>query len=168
MTTVIPTAVPTDENYIVQWVPTIAGANGPTVAEFNAGVDLTYYFTPDGWNPGGDQATVADDRLTASQTFEQPGKVTDTLDVIYVTNPAVPAEDVAALTLVKDASGFIVVRKAVAHDTAIATTQKVTVMPIKCGVPRDMAPEANGVFKIAQKLFVTNKVRRNVSVAASA
>ena len=166
MTTTIPTAVPTDENYLVQWVPTIAGAAGPTVAEFNAGVDITFYFTPDGWKPGGDQATVKDERLASSQSFEQPGKETNSLEVVYVTNPLVPAENVAAVTLAKGTSGYIVVRKAVAHDTAIATTHKVDVWPVKAGVQRDVAPEANGVFKIAQKLFVTNLVRRNVSVVS--
>lgn len=166
MTTTIPTAVPTDENYLVKFVPTIAGANGPTVSEMNAGTDITYSFTADGWNPGGDQATVADDRLTSPSTFEQPGKVTDTLDVVYVTNPAVPADDVAATTLAKDVVGFVVVRKGIAHDTAIATSQKVTVYPIKCGVQRDLPPEANNVFKVGQKLFVTGPLRRNVSVAS--
>jgi hypothetical protein len=162
----ISTSVPTDGNYIAQWIPAISGPNGCTVAEWNAGKDLTYYFTPDGWTPGGDQATVTDDRLTAPQVFEQPGKVTDTLDTVYVINPQSPTDDVAELTLIQNVAGFIGVRKAMPHDTAVAAAQKVTIYPIKCGVQRDLTPEANGVFKKAQKQFITNNVRREVAVLA--
>lgn len=165
---IISTSVPTDGNYHVRFLPTIAGNAGPTLAEWNAGIDLTTYFTADGWTPGGSQATVTDDRLTAPQSFEQPGKATDTLDVIYVTNPTSASDDVAALTLVQNATGFIVDRVGIPHDTAAAaTTQKVTVRPIKAGVQWDVPPEANGIFKISQKLFITNTVRRRVPLLAS-
>lgn len=163
---VFPTSVPTEGMLEVRWLDAIAGANGPTVAEWAAGDDITYYLTADGWTPGGDQATVTDDRLTNPTTFEQPGKVSDSLDVVYITNPATPADDVAALTLTQNAKGFVVARKAVLYGATGATTQKVTVYPVTCGVQRELPPEANGVFKIGQKLFVTNAVRRNVAIAS--
>jgi hypothetical protein len=163
----ISTAVPTDGNYIIKYLPVVAGEEGPTLAEWNAGEDLTYYFTADGWTPGGDQATVTDDRLTADQTFEQPGKETNSLDTIYVTNPESPADDVAAITLVKGARGFFGVRKGMPHDEDAAADQKVNLHPISAGVQRDLPPEANGVFKIGQKQFITNEVRRNVAILAA-
>jgi hypothetical protein len=164
---VVSKSVPTEGNYEIRFIDVIAGVGGPTVAEWAAGEDLTYYFTPDGWNPGGDQATVVDDRLTNPQSFEQPGKVTDTLDTIYVTNPGSAEDDVAALTLTKDTEGYLAYRKAVPYGTTATTSHKATVIPIKSGVQRDLPPEANGVFKIAQKQFVTGPVRRNVPFASA-
>jgi hypothetical protein len=162
----ISTAVPTDGNYITKHLPVVSGDEGPTLAEWEAGEDLTYYFTADGWTPGGDQATVTDDRLTADQTFEQPGKETNSLDTVYVTNPESPEDDVAALSLPKGTKGFLAVRKALPHDEPAEAGQKVTLHPFTAGVQRDLPPEANGVFKIGQKQFITNEVRRNVAILA--
>jgi len=162
----IPAGSPTEGYLEIRFLPTISGAAGPTVAEWAAGTDLTYYFTSDGWNPGGDQATVTDDRLTARQTFELPGKVGDTLDVVYTENQTDATANAARTTLAQDQKGFIVDRRGIAKGTAAATTQKCTVRPVWCGVQREMAAEANAMFKVGQKLFITGPVRRNVAYSA--
>jgi len=160
-------SVSTDEHHLVLFVPTIANIEAPTVAELGAAgaVDITYYLTADGWNPGGDQATATDDRHTHPQTFETPGKVSNTLDVVYVINPADPDEDEARLALPDGVEGFIVSRPAVLKETAIAAAQLFDIWEIKGGRPRRVVPEANSQWKNAQKLFVGNTAELVAAVA---
>ena len=97
----LPKSVPADGALKVAWVPTIANSAAQTVAELTgAGViDISCYLTPDGFTPGGDEATVADDRLCSTRTFEQPGRSTDTLDVQYVWGDETDNAAFAALAL---------------------------------------------------------------------
>ena len=38
--------------------------------------------------------------------------------------------------------------------------------PVTCGIQRKQAPEANSSLKVAQKMFVTGPVERDVAVVA--
>lgn len=153
-------SVPTDDHLLILWVPAIANINAPKLTELAAaGVkDVTYYFTADGWVPGGDQATVTDDRLTHPQTFEQPGKITNSLDITYVINPADPTNDVARLAFATNAIGFFVARPAVPHDQVKAVGDFVEVWPAKFGKSRRVQAAANDTWKNTQKVFITGPV----------
>jgi hypothetical protein len=61
---------------------------------------------------------------------------------------------------------FIVVRTGLPYTTALAAGQKVTVYPITPGEYNELPPEANSVFKIGQKLFVTGQVKISATTVA--
>jgi len=144
-----PASVGVEGNDRIKFLTAVPAA----AADWDAGTDVTYSFTPDGWNPTRDQATVTDDRLSAAQTFEQPGKVTASLTVKYVDSTTG-----ATASLVQGTAGYIGVRSKVLNATAGAVSQKVEIWPVICGIQSHDAPVANGVFTISQKLFVTGDV----------
>ena len=57
-------------------------------------------------------------------------------------------------------------RTGLPYTTALAVGQKVTVYPITPGEYNEMAPEANSVLKLGQKLFVTGQVKISATTVA--
>lgn len=165
-------ATPADGNTKVLFVPTLANPDAPSVTELTgaSAVDISCYLTSDGYTPSVSQQVVTDERLCSTQVFEQPGRKTESLDVTYIDNTNSSNEatfNKAVDTLEEGTTGYIVTRRGIPYENAIvATTQKVTVFPITAGVQNEIAPEANSVNKVSQKLFVTGEVRRRVTVAA--
>lgn len=161
-------STPADGAVKVVWVPTIANPDAPTVAEVTAGSakDLSCYITSDGWNTGLNEQTISDDRLCDTQTYERPGRSARSLGIKYVENPGSTPNNVAYATLVPRAVGYFVVRRGPAYDTALAVADKVQVWPVQMGAYDWQAPEANSVLKVAQKAFVTAKVRDSVAIAS--
>lgn len=157
---------PADGNGLVLWVPAIADPAAPTVAELTAGTvkPLTYALAPDGFDHQTSVATITSGRYTLAQALESEGVVTDTLEVKYVYNAA--QTDTASTTLTTGTTGFVVKRLGVANGTAVQAGQKVTVLPVKCGVKRDVPPTANTELMKIQKLLITGTVNRDVAVAA--
>jgi hypothetical protein len=165
-----PASVPTDGNLKVVWVPTIADPANPTMTELTAAsaVDLSCYLTSDGFTPSTDEAVVTDDRLCSVQTFEQPGRITDKLDIKYVYQPQNPdaTDNKAFATLRRLAAGFIVSRWGKSFLDAFAAGDIVDVMPAKAGKQVKQAPEANSQFKVGQKIFIVGEVQEDVAVVA--
>lgn len=161
-------STPADGNVRVAFVPTIADTAAPTSAELSAAgaVDLSCYLTGDGFNPGLDEAVVADDRLCSTDTFEQPGRKQRNLSVTYIDNTNSTDPNEAAETLIPGSEGFIVKRSGLAYTTAFAAAQTVEVWPVKAGQYQPLPPEANSVLRRTQKLFVTGQVQIDVAVGA--
>lgn len=162
-------AVPADGNVAAWIVPTIADTTAPTVTELSAGtvVDISCYLTSNGLTPSLNEQTISDERLCSTATYEQPGRAQRSLDVTYIDNTNTADPNDAKETLVPGTSLHLVVRRGIAFDTAVAaTTQKVSVWPIKPGQYQDLPPEANSVLKTSQKLFVTGEVQTDVVVAS--
>lgn len=164
-------STPADGNVKIVLVPTIADTTAPTAAELSAGTatDISCYLTSDGFTPSLSEQVASDERLCSVQTFEQPGRSSRTLDVIYIdnTNSANEATDNKAKeTLVPGGAQYLVVRRGLPFDEPFAASQKVSVWPVKPGQYSDLPPEANSVLKTAQKLFVTGEVQTDVAVAA--
>ncbi|MDR6907469.1 hypothetical protein J2X63_003177 [Agromyces sp. 3263] len=126
-------------------------------------VDLTYSFTPDGFDYQITQAVVADGRLTLEQNLEQPGKKSETLNVKYVTSTTA---DSASLTLVEGTEGYLVVRRGVANSTAWAAAQKADIITFKAGAQRPDAPVENGVDTTSQTLYITDVTVKGATLAA--
>ncbi|WP_460801476.1 phage tail tube protein [Microbacterium sp. GXF6406] len=159
--------VVTDGTGLVLFVPAIADVNAPTVEELTAtGVKkLTYSLTPDGFAHETTVATSTSGRFTLEQALEQEGTITDSVEITYVTTED-DEQDIARVALERGTTGFIVKRIAVSNALDIAADQRVTVLPIRAGVQRDVAPAANEEWKIIQKLLVTGVVGRKVKVVA--
>ena len=158
-------ASPVDGQLKIQWVPVIVDPTAPKLTEINAtgSVDMSCYFTT--WTETGTQATVPDDRICSRQVFEQPGKETRTLSVMYIENPTAPTLNLAATTLAKNTTGFFVERRGVPFENAFAIGDLVDVWPVKTGlqVPTWAAGQTG---KMAQKLFVTGAVIARVACVA--
>jgi len=158
-------AVPADGNVKVVLVAAIADPAEPSPTELNGGVDISCYLTSDGFTPSLNEQTISDERLCSTATYEQPGRAQRSLDVVYIDNTNTAEDNEAKETLVPGTAMYLVVRRGIAFGTTFAaTTQKVSVWPIKAGQYSDLPPEANSVLKTAQKLFVTGEVHTDVVV----
>lgn len=164
----VPKSVATDDNYKVWWVPTIADPTKPTVGEIEAGVDLTYSFTSDGFARSGDQDAVTDDRLALGVTLNAPGKKSATLDLTIILNPASPEDDIARTTLVDGAEGFFVTRAGVPYVDAVAVGDKVSPIPTTIGGVKNDNHEAGAIQTLNIGAFVTAPIQDFVSVVAGA
>ncbi len=157
---------PADGNGLVLWVPAIENHAAPTVAELTAGTvkPLTYALAPDGFDHQTSVAIITSGRYTLAQALESEGVITDTVEVKYVYKN--DQSDTASTTLAPGATGFIVKRLGVSNATAVTAAQKVTVIPVKAGVRRDVPPTANTELMKIQKLLVTGTVHRDVAVVS--
>lgn len=156
-----PASTASDGRHKIAFVPYGADVNPLSVAALTAAttINMTYSFTPDGFDHGTTQATVEDKRYTLPQDLSRPGKETDTLTNKYVdsTDP-----NSAAVLLVKDTAGWFVRRKGIANELPWAKDQTVTVIPFTAGTQREAAPSENGVDLIEQNQFITDTVQRRV------
>lgn len=168
MTSPLPTSVPSDGTLRVDFVVTLTDQAAPKLTELDAVTSqvLSGYITGDGWQPSGEQATVADERLATTQTFEQPGRESVSLTLVYVHNPDDPANNEAYTTLTKDAVGFIVARTGVPRAQVWAIGDLVDVWPVKAGRAYKNFNGANSVHTATQKLFVTGECQYDVAVVA--
>lgn len=163
---VTPGSVATDGNLSLWFVPYEAATNPASKAILDGATAkrITYSLTPDGFAHTTDEATIEDGRLTLKQVLQQAGVVTDSLELHYVYGAA---DDVARVALAEGAKGWIVVRYAVDNAAAVTVaTDKVDILPIRCGVQRKSAPARNATFTIMQKQFITGTVLRDQAVVA--
>jgi hypothetical protein len=162
-----PTSITGDGNVKVSWVVTIANTATPASAtELNAvsSVDLSEYLTGDGFMPDTGEDEVVDARLSTTQNFTRPGRISESLELQYVWQAqGTPTDNKAFTTLTYKAAGFVVVRWGVAYGTAFASGNKVDVYPAVCGIQRKQPPEANGILKVKQKIFVSSSVVRGAT-----
>ncbi|HEX5995672.1 MAG TPA: hypothetical protein VFY84_11070 [Jiangellales bacterium] len=157
----LPLSVPSDGTLRVDFVATIANLSAPSVAsELNAvtSQELSPYITGDGWQPTGEQASVTDERLASVQTFEQPGRKTKSLTVVYVHNPTSAGDNEAYETLAEGTTGYVTARWAVPRTQALAAGDKFDIYQITAGEPMKQFNGANSVHTVTQRLFVTGEV----------
>jgi len=159
----IPSSWQSDGNWTITYVPT--GSNPLSVAILNGATakDVTYSFTPDGFNYGVTQATIEDKRLTLTQDLSRPGKTTETLELKYV--DSADATSAAAL-FTPGLAGFFVVRRQVANGTAYSIGQTPDVISFVLGVQRPEAPTENGLDLLSQTVFFTSVTQRKVTLVA--
>jgi hypothetical protein len=160
MPLVVPESMPSDGTLKVTFLNTATA----TKSALLAGTELSCYLTSDGWNPTTDEATITDSRLCSKQDFEQPGRLTEGLEVTYVYNTQVSADDLARTTLARNSVGFLAVRWGIDVDEPWDTDQEYDLYPIKAGVQRKNPPEQNSVLKLMQKVFITGPVARDLVV----
>lgn len=146
-----------DGNIRVYSVPSIANPSAPTVAELNAGTDLTPFLTPDGL-VGFEPTTASVDNAKLNSTFDtqQPGRASWSGTLLRFFRQT--GTDTVRNTLVRGFVTNIVVRRGgVLGSTAWTTGQTVEVYPVACGQRRTLAPAANEVEKYEVPLFITTQ-----------
>jgi len=147
----------------IAWVTTISDTDGPTVAELNAGVDLTTTITADGWQVNTSTASVDTSDLSSTDDTFLPGRRTDDISVTFKSQG-----DSAApwTTFASRPAGYLVERVGVAYDTAWTAAQKVRVFPVTAGDRGRIPAAANEVIKFTVPFMKSAPVVDQATVAA--
>ena len=144
-------------NITTLWVPTINDIKAPTLTELEAGTDISHYVMLGGWSFDPSQDTVSDQRENSTQDFGAPGRksVGDiSIEVIDNTNTEHEQDGNEAVTLMHEgAKGYIVRRRGMATDAALAAGQKLTVVSVSCGEKTVINPDANTMIRSNIPLF---------------
>lgn len=157
-----------DDRGIVLWVPAIADAFEPTVAELTASgvVRLTFGLTPDGFNHAPTVNKVTSGRYTSKQIITYDGTTSDELTLRYVYNRQTPTEVEEAIGM-PGVEGNVVHILGYPNDHAIAAGTKVNaVIPVTTSLSVDVPATANTEAFKEQKPNVRGEVAREVAVVA--
>ena len=158
-TTNIP-STPADGRVRTVIVDTLKNPEKPTVAELQAGSDISLYITLGGFNFSSSQATINDQREAVDQDYQRPGRMSvGDASITYIdnTNGEFQEQNLAAETMTAGANKFIVRRRGLKHDADWAADQKVTVIPVQFGEKQLVASEENSVQRSQSTFFVTGK-----------
>ncbi|WP_318201035.1 hypothetical protein [Streptomyces sp. SCL15-4] len=148
----------------VAWLSTVANINAPTVTELTAGADYTKRITPDGLKLDPSTADVDTGSLASTFDTKTVGRVGFDVELTFKRGDTV-GDDAPYTTLKYGVSGFLVVRRGLAYNTAWASGQKVEVYPITCGEPQNSSPAANEVMKFVSPMKVTDAPATAATVA---
>lgn len=163
-------STPLDGNFKVAGTAAIADIGAPKVSELTAPTakDISCYLTGSGWNPSFDQAAISDERLCDTFTSEQPGRKSVSLELTYIDNTnsanATTFNDAATL-LAEGTTLYVVTRGGKPFNGPFTASDKVNVYKVVAGIASPLAPEANSVQRVTQKLFVQD-YKLGVSVTA--
>ena len=156
-----------DGTIYVALVDTIDDTSGPTVAEINAGEEITTLLTADGFvGFQGETAAIDASSLASVDNFSLDGRVSydgmmlrlkkqDTNDDVH--------DDYAQ----KGVATHVVVRRHVDRTDVIATADVVQVFPVRTGAPKYLDPEPNSLDRYEVPLFLTGGVVLDAVVAAT-
>lgn len=159
----IPASYQSDGNWTITYVPDGSNAKSIAILNGSSAKDVTYSFTPDGFNYGINEAEVTDGRLTLKQVLSRAGKVTETLEIKYVdTDDA----DSAAVLFTEGLIGKFVVRRRVANGTAYTVSHKADIISFQLGKQRPNAPTENGVDTISQKVYFVSATEPKATLVA--
>lgn len=150
----VPGSVEYDDNLRITATP--SASNPLSVAALTGATakDLTYSFTPDGFDFPKSETEIEDPRLTLAESGSRPGRMkTGPITVKYVYGTG---SDVARTMLTKGATVNLTIRDSIANATAWTTGQKVDKVQVVCGRQRKDPPTADGLQTITQTLYVVS------------
>jgi hypothetical protein len=147
--------IPSDGNIRVSWVTSIAVITAPTVAELNLGLLLASIATGDGlvaFQP--DTADVPTRKLNSTFNSVDVGTISMSGTMLRFYKQS--GVDTIHNTLVKNAVGFVVIRRSLPSATAWASSQLLQgVYPAKCGQRRWLDVEENTEERYEVPLKIT-------------
>lgn len=148
----------------VAWVPSIANIAAPTTTELNAGMLLQATLTADGL--AGFRPDTADvDTSSLASTFNTAVNGRTSFSGTMLRLKKQSGTDTIFTTLVRDAAGYIVIRRSIAESTAWASAQAVEVYPALCGEVARLDPEPNTVERYEVPIKVTSSPNLRAAVA---
>lgn len=154
----------TDGRTRVYSVPSISNIAAPTVAELNAGTDLTGLITPDGlvgFEP--ETGDVDNSKLNSTFNTTSPGRVSYSGTLLRFHKQT--GTDTVYNTLVYAYATNIVIRRDITSSTAWATSQAVEVYPVACGEIRNLTPEPNATHKYEVATKITSQPNLRATTA---
>lgn len=169
MSSPIPPALKHDGMYRVAFCDTIADISAPTVAELNAGLQLSCQITPGGLAREANDERIDDSRLCSTYSTERMGRTSFpgfALTMVHIDTVAFGSPDDAFDTLVKGNLGYVVERSDKSYSEAWAAGDKVKVYPVECGSFNDATPTANENQTFTIPMAVTSDPDRRAVVAA--
>lgn len=148
----------------VAWVPSIASTSAPTTTELNAGLLLQSTMTADGLN--GFRPDTADvDTSSLDSTFSTMVNGRTSFSGTLLRLKKQSGTDTIFTTLVRDAAGYVVIRRSIAASTAWASSQAVEVYPALCGEVARVDPEPNTVERYEIPIKITGTPNLRAAVA---
>jgi hypothetical protein len=148
----------------VMWVTSIANIAAPTVAELNAGINLTSFITPDG--VVGFEPDTADVDVTAlDSVFDTKIAGRGSFSGTLLRLKKQSGTDTTYNTLVRDLAGNVVIRRDVTASTANTIGDKDEVYPSILGEVRNLPPAANEVHHYEIPIKVSSSPNLRATVA---
>lgn len=156
---------PYEERTRVYWVSSISNKNAPTVAELNAGTDLSCFLTKDGLKEPTNQNMVPAgalcERFDAERVGSFGGPVT-----LKCFRDDIDADDDAWNLFVYGTNGYLAIRSGPTHGTAWTAAQKVRVYPAEMHEPVMNDAAGNAMQTFNETLAVTAQPALKATVAA--
>lgn len=149
----------------VSYVAAIANIAGPTTSELDGGLLLSSTMTRDGmpgWEP--DTARVPTTPFDGTFGTNKVGMASFGDPLLRMKKQT--GTDTIYNTMVKNAEGFIVVRRDVPKATAWTAGQEVSVYPVECGEVRHLTREENTVSRYEVPITITDEPELRAVVAA--
>lgn len=145
----------------VSWLTACANIAAPTVAELNAGTNLTAYILPDGLDIGMTTGKVNVGNVGSTFTLEAIGRRNPTVSLTCHHDATSGSTDPAWNLLVYRATGFLAVRMGVDTTTAWTIAQggggtngSVEMYPVECGEYNNVKPQPDGSWDFTVDLSV--------------
>jgi hypothetical protein len=152
-----------DGNYHVYWLASApANAAAPTMAELNAGVDITGFIPKDGFNPGVTNNRVTGGDLSTRFTDESMGTWSSQLEITAYRD-SVNSSDTAFNTLTDFAAGAIVVCP---FEAKVAGANAMTWPDVELGLRKPMQTAENTRQKFSVDVAVRREPNMDATVAA--
>jgi hypothetical protein len=146
----------------VHVVATIANIAAPTVAEINAGTNISNFVPKDGLTPPGTQNYVDNSSLAETFDAQVVGSFGGAITVIGIRDFAT---DTFWDLVVYGTNTHLVVRRGIAVATAFAATQKVEVYPIQWQEPLPLQTATNELQKFSAGAAVRSQPNMKAVVA---
>jgi hypothetical protein len=145
------------------WVTTIANKAAPTVAEINAGTNLTNFVAKDGVATNFTNNKV--DSASIAETFnaQLAGSFGSDLELTMFRDDTA---DTAWNLWVQGTNGFVVLRRAVASGAAVAAAQKVEVFPAQMLEPTVANSAQDTQVRFTGGVAVTSAPNQKATIAA--
>lgn len=148
----------------VSFVGTIADISAPTTTELNAGLLLQELLTASGLT-GLQPETAKIDTSSLASTFNTARNGRTSFDQPMLELKKQDTGDTAYTTLIRGATGFLVVRTSIDEATAWASAQAIRVYPVECGEVQHVDPEENSLERYQVPLTITDEPDLRSAVA---
>lgn len=139
----------------VYWVGSISNINAPTVAELNAGTNVSALLTPDGL-AGFEPETADVDVSAIDSTFDTKVAGRASFSGTLLRLKKQTGTDTVYNMFVRDLVGYVVVRRDMTSGTAWSASQACEVYPSVTGETRNLPPEANTVHRYEVPIKVSS------------
>ena len=174
MTAVEPTGINVAGKVSLYFVPAIANTAAPKLTEMNAVASCNISRVVYAWDPNGSQGVTERSHYGSEFAGTMLGRAKfDPAELEYDDDPqgaGVAAEYAHLGKLTPGLTGFLVDRRGIHIDTALAAGQKVDIYPVEIGalnrVPIDPTSTDGQKLRDEFRVFVTGEVKHGVSITA--
>lgn len=146
----------------VTFATSISNVAAPTVAELNAGTNITSYITPDGLDIGMETGGVDTSNLASTFTTMRAGRKKPGISITFHHDS--PTDTPYNLFPYRT-TGYIIVRRGVDTTTANATSDKCEVYPVESGEATQAKPSVDATWDFTIPFFVMSDPNTRAVVA---